>query len=343
MLYDKLLRLAHAEPETRAALVPLLRQAKGLAKTPEGAKALYQKYKEKHPNTKKGPSDFYEAPAEGEDRRDKTDKERSKQDEGADKAKKVEKKRDRKQKREETGPAWGGAGRKRDESRGREQAQAFLKDADPAKVKSEATKILKDMKFDAADIDEAIAEAAKGGTAQRAYAHSVLQKFKKSLSDKGDTAVRKTKLKGLADKHGISDKGVSSLRSWVKKNPDQSTSEKDKKWYWENRPQRNSLSDADRKRFEKIDKALNFSKKKSLADKKRDFMQHTDPETRQRILKMSPKEFEAMMAAVMDDEEGGGKQARVASVTSDWLRSEVLKLAHAVPELRRHVLPVLAG
>jgi len=54
-LHRALIRLAHRKPELRRHLVPILRNA---ATTPEGAKAEFGRYKQKHPETKKTPADF---------------------------------------------------------------------------------------------------------------------------------------------------------------------------------------------------------------------------------------------------------------------------------------------
>lgn len=62
-LKEKLIRLAYQKTELRPHLLPLLtREAGNKATTPEGAKKLFDAYKEKHPKTEKGPKDFYEAP-----------------------------------------------------------------------------------------------------------------------------------------------------------------------------------------------------------------------------------------------------------------------------------------
>lgn len=42
------------------------------AKTPEGAKAMFERYRKEHPETKKKPQDFYEKPEEGEAKKEET-------------------------------------------------------------------------------------------------------------------------------------------------------------------------------------------------------------------------------------------------------------------------------
>ena len=77
-ILEGLIRIAHANPELRAEILPVVKEAKGgLAKTPEAAKRMWEKYKKKNPGTKKRPSDFYDRSQEGE-RREKSDKEKSK-------------------------------------------------------------------------------------------------------------------------------------------------------------------------------------------------------------------------------------------------------------------------
>ncbi len=336
-LYNSLLRTAHEVPSTRAVLVPLLRAAKEMAKTPDGAKKLFHRHKDKYPGTKKRPSDFYEAPAEGESRRKKDDKEKSKQDRGDESKKKQDKKKDREteqspRREHEELDQWRTRTKqegRREEARGRgrERAQKFLKDITPEKLKAEAERLMRLMGED--DISEAMQEAKKTkdlDTAGAAYAHSVLQKYKKEKGSKKDVAVKKTKVKELAKKHNLSDKGLSELKAFAKKQKSKPMSNKDPWWDKE-------IGTGKR----------NQDKKKSPAEQKREFMQHTDPETRKRILKMTPAEFQAMLAAIMDDEDGGGKQARIASASDSWLRVAVLAAAHANPSLRVHVLAAMQG
>tara|TARA_Y100000310_G_C20697679_1_gene826886 strand:+ start:5103 stop:6131 length:1029 start_codon:yes stop_codon:yes gene_type:complete len=342
MLYEALLKVAHEVPPTRAVLVPLLREAKGKAKTPEGAKSQWEKYKRKHPKSKLQPSDFYEKPAEGEAPRAPTDKEKSKQDKGEEKTDKARKKKDR-QDRDNRG--WG----KARQQEGRAKAQEFLKGVTPEKLKSEVDKILKD--FGSGGLDSALKALSKrlknhgsytpdATHREDAYQQAVLSKYKKERGSKSDTANKKTKLKELASKHKLTDKGLSELKAWAKKTQKNKLSPADKGFHERNKGQQWRLNESDQKRFDRVEFAMT-SRKKSDAEKKREFMQHTDPETKKRVMQMSPAEFAEMMAAIMDDEEGGGKQARIASMADEWLRSAVLAAAHEHPHLRRHVLPHL--
>ena len=78
-------------------------------------------------------------------------------------------------------------------------------------------------------------------------------------------------------------------------------------------------------------------KEKSFAEKKREWLENVkDPKDKARIQKMNPKEFEAMAAALADeDEEGEGKKASM-------LRGQIVRLAHANPDgIRDHLLPLL--
>lgn len=57
-LTKKAIHLAYRKPNLRGHLLPLIKKAADLASTPEGAKKMFQAYKEKHPATKKQPRDF---------------------------------------------------------------------------------------------------------------------------------------------------------------------------------------------------------------------------------------------------------------------------------------------
>jgi hypothetical protein len=63
------------------------------------------------------------------------------------------------------------------------------------------------------------------------------------------------------------------------------------------------------------------------------FLAKAKPETRERMKGMSPAEFMQMLGAIMEDEEGAGKTAS--------LRTRLIRLAAANPELRADLLPLL--
>lgn len=73
----------------------------------------------------------------------------------------------------------------------------------------------------------------------------------------------------------------------------------------------------------------------SDAELMRRFMAKAKPETKERMKDMTPAEFKAMLAAISEDEEGGK--------TASEFRAAVIRLAHANPDLRPHLLPVLAS
>jgi len=76
-------------------------------------------------------------------------------------------------------------------------------------------------------------------------------------------------------------------------------------------------------------------KPQSPEELKRRFMQNAKPETKERMKNMSPADFMIMLRAVLDQEEGGmGKAAS--------LRSGLIRLAYANPDLRSTLLPLLA-
>jgi hypothetical protein len=64
------------------------------------------------------------------------------------------------------------------------------------------------------------------------------------------------------------------------------------------------------------------------------FLAKAKPETRERMKGVSPAEFMQMLGAIMEDEEGAGKTAS--------LRSRLIRLAAAKPELRQHILPLVS-
>ena len=63
------------------------------------------------------------------------------------------------------------------------------------------------------------------------------------------------------------------------------------------------------------------------------FLAKAKPETRERMKGMTPAEFMQMLGAIMEDEEGAGKTAS--------LRTRLIRLAAANPELRADLLPLL--
>jgi len=75
-------------------------------------------------------------------------------------------------------------------------------------------------------------------------------------------------------------------------------------------------------------------KEQSPAELMRRFMEHAKPETKERMKGMNPAEFMKMLRAVLDDEEGGtGKTAS--------LRAGLIRLAYTNPELRPTLLPLI--
>ena len=76
-------------------------------------------------------------------------------------------------------------------------------------------------------------------------------------------------------------------------------------------------------------------KKVSPAEMMQRFLSKAKPETKERMKGVTPAEFMQMLGAIMDDEEGGqGK-------TATELRSRLIRLAAAKPELRADLLPLL--
>ena len=64
------------------------------------------------------------------------------------------------------------------------------------------------------------------------------------------------------------------------------------------------------------------------------FLKNAKPETKERMKNMSPAEFMEIVGAITDDDEGPTREA--AS-----LRSQLIRLAHQKPELRKHLLPLI--
>lgn len=63
------------------------------------------------------------------------------------------------------------------------------------------------------------------------------------------------------------------------------------------------------------------------------FLAKAKPETKERMKGVSPADFMKMLGAIMDEEDGGGKQA--------FLRAELTRIASEYPETRKHLIPLL--
>ena len=321
---NQLIKLAYDRPELRDAIMPRILLAKGLAKTPEAAKNMWEKYKEKNPGTRKQPADFYEKPEEGEARKEKSDKEKSK----ADKGKEKNESRQKDQKKKVL---------KKIYEKDRKRINEEIKNMDSEELQSAIKQLISDQRshgFGPAkskhpeDSPEYALEKVKAspysGEEYKYYAQALVSKNKKETSKKqterNEAAKeqkktnRTKKVNDLASKHGISPEGLKKLKSFTKKRNNKLRKDKAE-----------ADMDYDKDAYRKTQKA------KSTAELKREFMNNTDPETRKRILKMSPAEFEAMMAAIMEEEDG--KQAS--------LRTKLIRLAHAKPELREKILPLI--
>lgn len=72
---------------------------------------------------------------------------------------------------------------------------------------------------------------------------------------------------------------------------------------------------------------------KTDAQLKQDFLANASPETKARMENMTAADFKIMLRAVLDQEEGGGKQAS--------LRTAAIRFAHENPALRKHVLAAI--
>jgi len=88
---------------------------------------------------------------------------------------------------------------------------------------------------------------------------------------------------------------------------------------------------------------LKFKKDKPRGDKVTDaellrrFLAKAKPETKERMKGVSPAEFVKMLGAIMDEDEGMGKMA----MQERALRSKIIRMAAANPEIREHLLPLL--
>ena len=301
-ILEGLIRIAHANPELRAEILPVVKEAKGgLAKTPEAAKRMWEKYKKKNPGTKKRPSDFYDRSQEGE-RREKSDKEKSKAEKGEDATKERTKKLDKK---------------KRDQKKrqnrivldkaDKDKIQAEVKGLSGDKLQSESEAALKEIssaKLDLSkisDINKAL-DIAKEEWKESGYyrfpkndrgsyfrAVALLSKLKKEKGGGSQQKSRaKAKTKALAKKHKISDKGVASLRKYLTSKATSGILNKDEQDFYDGYV------------------------------------------------------FKAMMAAIMDEEElGGGKQASFRSQVATVSHLFLTRLAHANPKLRTKLLPLI--
>lgn len=79
------------------------------------------------------------------------------------------------------------------------------------------------------------------------------------------------------------------------------------------------------------DEKLFTPEKKSIAQKKQDYLQNAQnlsSEERQRVLSMSSQEFEAMMAAISEDEEEGGETLKQAKFRRSWVKLQKFARTH---------------
>ena len=99
--------------------------------------------------------------------------------------------------------------------------------------------------------------------------------------------------------------------------------------------EKHHLHEEDADETQKFHKKMEKSKGQIKGDQWlfNEFKKNAAPETRKRMEKMNIADFMAMYNAIMDDEDGEGKEAS--------LRSRVIRLAHEKPELRGDLLPLL--
>ena len=152
-----------------------------------------------------------------------------------------------------------------------------------------------------------------------------------------------------ASKAGLEEADVKAIKSFAKdrkKKLDAKAIEKleDKEWasYYKYR-----WDDLDKDEYERYKDIMYGrdggpaakTKAQLQAEAKKDFLANADPETKKRVQKMGPAEFEAMMAAIMDDEEiSGGKKSA--------LRTAAIRLTASLPSgdpVRASMLELLAG
>jgi len=70
------------------------------------------------------------------------------------------------------------------------------------------------------------------------------------------------------------------------------------------------------------------------------FLAEAKPETRERMKGMSPADFMKILGAIMEEDEGD-EGTMIGKKSSIDLRASLIRLAHAVPETRRYILPLL--
>jgi len=100
------------------------------------------------------------------------------------------------------------------------------------------------------------------------------------------------------------------------------------------------LTDDDEKEVGKFKKKLKNYKKMTDAQLMQKFMREAKPETKERMKGMSVADFMIMFKSIMDEEEGG-EGGKTATAQPTPLRNAVMKLAHDVPEMRKHLIPIL--
>ncbi len=104
---------------------------------------------------------------------------------------------------------------------------------------------------------------------------------------------------------------------------------------------KHNLTDGD------AEKVMEFKKerprkgqKQSPAELMRRFLEKAKPETKERMKGVTPQEFVKMLGAILSDEDGGEGMGKAAS-SEGALRSQLIRLAHARPEFRDRILPLL--
>jgi len=354
-LHRAAIRLAAASgPGTTQQDLLMLVQARSKAKTPDGAQNLYDTYKRDHPGTKLGPKDFYDK-GKGKETVDTTDNgwdrrfEEKKEEKAQSKSEKGEKstKKDQAKAEAKTHEAV---------NRGRDKAREKLKGLGPADLKKEVDKIMQSMGKDSLEAALSTAthrtqsylrntggfeygsdkEKRLGKATEAAYQQGILSKYQKNTEGTGAKAEKgkaKQKVNDAAAKAGLEEADVTAIKSFAKdrkkKLDDKSIAKlEDKEWADYYRYRWDQLSSDEYKKWKDIEYGPGGGTPKTKAqlqaEAKKDFLANADPETKKRVQKMSPVEFEAMMAAIMDDEEAGGGKTGA-------LRTAAIRLASSLP------------
>jgi len=267
-MLKKLIRVAHDNPETRADLLPIIKEAME-HNSPEALK----KYLHEHPK--------------------------------ADKSKHTVKKQDGESKKDEKKPAPKKLSPESiddldlSSSDAKSLVQDFAKSQNPDISKKQLDNVVNEM-LGGSNPDwlkkEDLKEMLKRPKKYIPMDKDTSEPAKKDEKKPPYTKKYNSKVKSVMDKHELTDDDADQVKGFKKSKPDD-------------------------------------GKHVSPAELLRRFLAKAKPETKERMKGVSPADFVKMLGAIMDEDEGGGKQA--------FFREQIARIASEHPETRSHLIPLL--